>query len=90
MDVDEDSEVMKLASKIYDELVAKGIDVILDDRDIRAGNKFAENEILGIPFSIIIGPRNFANNKYEFVSRKANEKNEFNIDEIKQILEEER
>ena len=63
---------------------------MLDDRDIRAGNKFTENEILGIPFSIVIGPRNYANNKYEFNSRKTNEKLELNIDEIKQILEEQK
>jgi len=71
-------EVMKECESVYQILKDAGHDVILDDRDIRAGNKFAENEILGIPFSIIIGPRNFANSKYEFVSRKANEKNEFN------------
>jgi prolyl-tRNA synthetase len=83
-------EVMKECESVYQILIDAGHDVILDDRDIRAGNKFAENEILGIPFSIIIGPRNFANSKYEFVSRRTNDKHELNIDEIKQILEKEK
>ena len=83
-------EVMKECESVYQILLDAGHDVILDDRDIRAGNKFAENEILGIPFSIIIGPRNFANSKYEFVTRRTNDKHELNIDEIKQILEEEK
>ena len=83
-------EVLKECESVYQILKDAGHEVLLDDRDIRAGNKFTENEILGIPFSIVIGPRNYANNKYEFNSRKTNEKLELNIDEIKQILEEQK
>ena len=81
-------EVIKECQSVYQILRDAGHDVILDDRDIRAGNKFTDNEILGIPYSIILGPRNYANNKYEFLSRTTGEKQELNIDEIKQILEE--
>ena len=81
-------EVIKECQSVYQILRDAGHDVILDDRDIRAGNKFTDNEILGIPYSIILGPRNYANNKYEFLSRATGEKQELNIDEIKQILEE--
>jgi prolyl-tRNA synthetase len=81
-------EVIKECQSVYQILRDAGHDVILDDRDIRAGNKFTDNEILGIPHSIILGPRNYANNKYEFLSRATGEKQELNIDEIKQILEE--
>ena len=65
LDVDEDSEVMKLASKIYDELVAKGIDVILDDRTVRPGIKFKDSELIGFPLRIGIGKRSLENGNVE-------------------------
>ena len=83
-------EVLKECESVYQIIKDAGHDVLLDDRDIRAGQKFTDNEILGIPYSIVIGPKNFSNNSFEFVSRKANEKLDLNIDEIKQRLEEEK
>ena len=83
-------EVLKECESVYQIIKDAGHDVLLDDRDIRAGQKFTDNEILGIPFSIVIGPKNFSNNSFEFVPRKTNEKLDLNIDEIKQRLEEEK
>ena len=83
-------EVLKECESVYQIIKDAGHDVLLDDRDIRAGQKFTDNEILGIPYSIIIGPKNFSNNSFEFVPRKTNEKLDLNIDEIKQRLEEEK
>ena len=83
-------EVLKECESVYQIIKDAGHDVLLDDRDIRAGQKFTDNEILGIPYSIVIGPKNFLNNRFEFVSRKTNEKLDLNIDEIKQRLEEEK
>ena len=83
-------EVLKECESVYQIIKDGGHDVLLDDRDIRAGQKFTDNEILGIPFSIVIGPKNFSNNSFEFVPRKTNEKLNLNIDEIKQRLEEEK
>ena len=83
-------EVLKECESVYQIIKDAGHDVLLDDRDIRAGQKFTDNEILGVPFSIIIGPKNFSNNSFEFVIRKTNEKLDLNIDEIKQRLEEEK
>ena len=83
-------EVLKECESVYQIIKDAGHDVLLDDRDIRAGQKFTDNEILGIPFSIVIGPKNFSNNSFEFVPRKTNEKLNLNIDEIKQRLEEEK
>ena len=65
LDVDEDSEVMKLASKIYDELGAKGVDVILDDRPVRPGIKFKDSELIGFPLRIGIGKRSLENGNVE-------------------------
>ena len=83
-------EVLKECESVYQIIKDAGHDVLLDDRDIRAGQKFTDNEILGIPYSIVIGPKNFLNNSFEFVPRKTNEKLDLNIDEIKQRLEEEK
>ena len=83
-------EVLKECESVYQIIKDAGHDVLLDDRDIRAGQKFTDNEILGIPYSIVIGPKNFSNNSFEFVARKTNEKLDLNIDEIKQRLEEEK
>ena len=83
-------EVLKECESVYQIIKDAGHDVLLDDRDIRAGQKFTDNEILGIPYSIVIGPKNFSNNSFEFVLRKTNEKLDLNIDEIKQKLEEEK
>ena len=83
-------EVLKECESVYQIIKDAGHDVLLDDRDIRAGQKFIDNEILGIPYSIVIGPKNFSKNSFEFVPRKTNEKMDLNIDEIKQRLEEEK
>ena len=83
-------EVLKECESVYQIIKDGGHDVLLDDRDIRAGQKFTDNEILGIPYSIVIGPKNFSNNSFEFVPRKTNKKLDLNIDEIKQRLEEEK
>ncbi len=83
-------EVLKECESVYQIIKDAGHDVLLDDRDIRAGQKFTDNEILGVPFSIVIGPKNFSNNSFEFVIRKTNKKLDLNIDEIKQRLEEEK
>ena len=81
-------EILKECKNVYEILSKAGHDVLLDDRDIRAGVKFGEHEMLGIPFSIVIGPNNFNNSKYEFSSRSEKTKTELSIDEIKHILEE--
>ena len=81
-------EILKECKNVYEILSKAGHDVLLDDRDIRAGVKFGEHEMLGIPFSIVIGPNNFNNSKYEFSSRTEETKTELSIDEIKHILEE--
>jgi len=83
-------EVLKECESVYQILKDAGHDVILDDRDMRAGQKFTDNEILGIPYSIVIGPKNFSNNNFEFVIRNTNEKLDLSIDEIKQKMEEEK
>ncbi len=64
-----ESEPMKLAEKYYAELTAKGIDVILDDRDERPGVKFKDSELVGFPIRIGIGEKSLAKGEVEIKPR---------------------
>jgi prolyl-tRNA synthetase len=60
---------MKLAEKIYAELSARGVEVILDDRDERPGVKFKDSELIGFPLRIGIGEKSMAKGEVEFKPR---------------------
>ena len=62
-----------LTEQIYNSFTSNKIDVLLDDRDDRAGVKFKDAELIGIPFQIIIG-RDSINKEVEFISRTNNTK----------------
>lgn len=69
LDVQEDSHVFQLAQKIYGELKNNGIDVILDDRDLRPGFKFKDSELVGFPLRLAIGEKGLAKGGIEFKPR---------------------
>lgn len=62
-------EVSKTADALYDDLVKAGIEVLYDDRDVRAGEKFAESDLLGIPKRIVVGKEAVATGVFEVVNR---------------------
>lgn len=70
-----------LAEKIYQELTDLGIEVLLDDRDERAGVKFKDADLIGIPLRITIGPKALQENKVEMKKRWEKESFLVNIDE---------
>ncbi len=61
----------ELGDQIYDELKSSGIQCLYDDREVSAGVKFNDAELIGIPVSIIIGPRGIENNQVE-IQKRAN------------------
>jgi prolyl-tRNA synthetase len=69
LNVTPDNEVMKLAEKFYSELSARGIDVILDDRDERPGVKFKDADLVGFPIRIAIGEKSLAKGEVEIKPR---------------------
>jgi len=73
--------VRQKAEKIYNELLKKGIEVLYDDRDVSAGEKFSDADLLGIPRRIIISAKTIEEGKIEEKDRKSGE--------IKKIEEEE-
>jgi prolyl-tRNA synthetase len=64
-----DSPLMKEAERIYSELTAQGIDVILDDRDERAGVKFKDADLIGFPLRVGLGEKSFAKGEVEIKVR---------------------
>ena len=55
--------------RLYRELTAKGVDVLYDDTDQRAGAKFAAADLIGIPWQILVGPKGLAEGKFELKRR---------------------
>ncbi|OFK89643.1 MULTISPECIES: proline--tRNA ligase [unclassified Eikenella] len=74
--------VREAADKIYAELTAAGVDVLLDDRDDRAGVLLADSELLGIPHRIAIGDRGLKEGKVEYTERRSGETELVVVDEI--------
>ncbi|MBN2283482.1 MAG: proline--tRNA ligase [Deltaproteobacteria bacterium] len=68
-----DETIRAAASEIHNELSAEDIEVILDDRDERAGVKFNDADLIGIPLRITIGARNLAEGKMEIRDRRTGE-----------------
>ncbi|HEY3856637.1 MAG TPA: proline--tRNA ligase [Verrucomicrobiae bacterium] len=64
-----DSAVMKLAESLYSELTARGVEVILDDRDERPGVKFKDSELIGFPIRVGIGEKSLAKGEVELKPR---------------------
>lgn len=62
--------VRNTATKLYEELKSQGLDVILDDRDLRPGVMFAEWELIGVPVRITVGDRGLANGQVEVLGRR--------------------
>lgn len=68
-----------LAKQIYDGLIAAGRTPLYDDRDERAGVKFADMDLIGLPWQITIGPRGAANGMVELKRRATGEKRELAV-----------
>ena len=63
--------VVETAERIYDECQAAGLETLLDDRPDRAGSKFADAELIGIPWRIVVGERGLDEGKVELVERRS-------------------
>ena len=68
-----DETQMKVATKIYEDLLANGVEAVLDDRDERPGVKFKDADLIGFPYRITVG-KTIAEGNVEFVTRQTGEK----------------
>ncbi|WP_103763928.1 proline--tRNA ligase [Roseovarius confluentis] len=71
-----DGEADAACEKLYSALKAKGLDPLYDDRDERAGGKFATMDLIGLPWRITVGPRGLKNGVVELTSRRTGESEE--------------
>jgi prolyl-tRNA synthetase len=69
----EDAEVAKAGAAIYEQLTAAGVEVIIDDRPERAGVKFRDAELTGIPLRVTVGKRGLAEGTVEITERATGE-----------------
>jgi prolyl-tRNA synthetase len=66
----DDPATIEAAERLYAELVQSGIEVLLDDREERPGVKFADAELIGIPYRVTVGPRGVADGVAELTTRR--------------------
>lgn len=75
----DDPATKEWADGIYESLKQRGVSVLYDDRDLRAGEKFADSDLIGMPYRVIISARAKENGEFEVVERKT--------DEVKKVTE---
>ncbi len=76
------SETDKVSEEIYQKLLNAKVDVLYDDRNERAGVKFKDNDLIGIPYQIIVGKKGLENGGVvEFKTRKTGEKETLSVEE---------
>ena len=76
-----DEEKVQVAEKLYQELTAVGIETLLDDRNERAGVKFKDSDLIGIPYRITVG-RSLSQGKVEVMTRKTKESQDIPVEEV--------
>jgi prolyl-tRNA synthetase len=83
----EDQEVLNSAKNIYNNLLSKGVEVLYDDRkDLSAGEKFADSDLIGIPYRVVISKRTISSGFYELKNRKDKEAKNITESELFDLL----
>ena len=75
-----DAACDRACTEIYGKLKGAGIEVLYDDRDERPGAKFADMDLIGLPWQLIVGPRGLAAGKVELKRRATGERQELSLD----------
>ncbi len=78
--------VVKVAGEVHDQLVAAGVDVLLDDRDARPGFKFKDAELVGFPIRITVGKRGLAEGIAEIQNRRTGDVQKVAPDAVADIV----
>ena len=65
----DDEQCKAVADKLYRELENSGVEVMYDDRDVRAGVMFSDADLLGTPLRVVVSPRNLGDGVVEITSR---------------------
>ena len=78
----DDTAVAEAGEKVYQALLGAGVEVIVDDRPVRAGVKFSDAELVGIPFRVTVGKRGLATGSAELTDRATGTTTQVPLDEI--------
>lgn len=78
----DDPTVVEAADKLYDELTQAGVLVLYDDRDARAGEKFADADLMGIPYRVVVSQKLVAEGKLELKARAGEEVHYMTAEEL--------
>jgi prolyl-tRNA synthetase len=81
------AQVREEAEKLYDELAARGIDVLLDDRGLRPGPMFADIELIGVPHRIVVSERGLATGTFEYRRRGESENRSLSRDDLARLFD---
>jgi prolyl-tRNA synthetase len=76
----DDEDVIRVAGRIYQELTTAGIEVLLDDRDLRGGIKFKDADLIGVPIRVTVGKKSVAEGNVEVKRRSETESEKTPID----------
>ena len=83
-----DAEADGACESLYSAFTDLGLEPLYDDRDERAGNKFANMDMIGLPWRITVGPRGLKNGVVELTSRRTGESEELPPEEaVKRVAE---
>ncbi|MGD2060844.1 MAG: proline--tRNA ligase [Acidimicrobiia bacterium] len=77
----DDEATMAVANRLYDDFDSAGVEVLLDDRQERPGVKFADSELIGIPYRLVVGPKGVEGGIVEVTRRDGMVKSELSLDE---------
>lgn len=81
-----DPAAQQLCDTLFDKLKAHNFDVLYDDRDERAGTKFADMDLIGLPWQIIVGNKTLETGLVELKNRRTSEKHEIDIESVNDFL----
>ena len=81
-----DPKTIEVAERLYGNLKTEGIEVLIDDRDERAGIKFKDADLIGIPYQIVIGEKNLKEGMVEVKDRRSRNVKKFKIEDLSAII----
>ncbi|WP_221796036.1 proline--tRNA ligase [Aquisediminimonas sediminicola] len=78
----DDANCTAASDALYERLTAAGVEVLYDDRDERGGAKFAQMDVIGLPWQVVIGPKGLEKGVVELKNRATGEKQELSADDL--------
>ncbi|HEB96141.1 MAG TPA: proline--tRNA ligase [Sedimenticola thiotaurini] len=88
MKMGKSQRVREAVERLYDEMTAAGLEVLLDNRDVRPGFMFADMELIGIPHRVVVGERGLDEGTVEYRARSDSDNRMIPLDRITALLQE--